>query len=97
MRTKLEEYEAGALALAASSGLPGIEFVVLELTPVPHMDSMGAAFLEELWRDYAARGIQLVGGCGGWLLGGRGWRPGGWVGGVFALVWGLCVCVCVCM
>lgn len=38
----------------------GLEFVVLELSPVSHMDAMGAAFFEELHATYSARSIQLV-------------------------------------
>jgi sulfate transporter 4 len=54
---KLEEYEADA---AAAAGACDVEFVILEMTPVPHIDAMGAAWLEELWAAYQARGVQLV-------------------------------------
>jgi len=52
-------------------GAEGIEFVVLELSPVSHMDAMGAAFMEELFMNYNTRGMQLVGVGMGW--GGVGW------------------------
>ncbi|GBF98588.1 sulfate transporter [Raphidocelis subcapitata] len=60
MRHKLEEYEEEAKAYAAANGGGKVEFVVLELSPVSHMDAMGAALLEELRITYKSRGIQLV-------------------------------------
>jgi anti-anti-sigma regulatory factor len=33
---------------ARANGIDRVEFIILDLTPVPHMDSMGAHFLEEL-------------------------------------------------
>jgi anti-anti-sigma regulatory factor len=33
---------------ARSNGMDKVEFVILDLTPVPHIDSMGCHFLEEL-------------------------------------------------
>ncbi|KAI8466625.1 MAG: proton/sulfate transporter [Monoraphidium minutum] len=60
MGVKLEEYEEQADAYSVSQGGDGVEFVVLELSPVSHMDAMGAAFIEELWAGYNSRGIQLV-------------------------------------
>lgn len=47
-----------------SQGMDGVEFVVLELSPVSHMDAMGAAWMEEIWQNYRAKGIQLVRGRG---------------------------------
>jgi hypothetical protein len=60
---------------AVAHGAEGLEFVILELTPVGHIDAMGAHFFEELWASYRARGIQLV-------RGGRrlGWGPAGALG-----------------
>lgn len=48
-------------SFAAAHGCPdGVEFVVLELSPVSHIDAMGAAFFDELLTTYRARGVQLV-------------------------------------
>lgn len=33
---------------ARANGIDKVEFVILDLTPVPHMDSMGCHFLEDL-------------------------------------------------
>jgi anti-anti-sigma regulatory factor len=33
---------------ARANGIDRVEYIILDLTPVPHMDSMGAHFLEEL-------------------------------------------------
>lgn len=33
---------------ARANGMDKVEYVIIDLTPVPHMDSMGAHFLEEL-------------------------------------------------
>ncbi len=33
---------------ARANGMNKVEFVILDLTPVPHIDSMGCHFLEEL-------------------------------------------------
>jgi hypothetical protein len=53
-------------------GAEGVEFVVLELSPVSHMDAMGVAFVDELWQNYRQRGIQLVRVGVGWGMSGVG-------------------------
>lgn len=45
---------------ARANGMDKVEFVILDLTPVPHIDSMGCHFLEEL---NEVRGT----GCSHWL------------------------------
>ncbi|WIA41485.1 hypothetical protein OEZ86_008861 [Tetradesmus obliquus] len=60
MEDKLVAYEAEALRFARANGIDRVEYIILDLTPVPHMDSMGAHFLEELHQSYKARGIQLI-------------------------------------
>jgi sulfate transporter 4 len=57
---KLVEYERAAERFAVANGAPRLEYVVLDLTPVPHLDSMGGDFIVQLAEDYAARGIRLV-------------------------------------
>lgn len=57
---KLVEYERAAERFAAANGAPRLEYVVLDLTPVPHLDSMGGDFFVQLAEDYAARGIRLA-------------------------------------
>eukprot|EP00775_Hariotina_reticulata_P008330 gene8330-8515_t len=60
MEDKLVQYEADALRFARANGIDKVEYVVLDLTPVPHMDSMGCSFLEEINEDYKQRGMQLI-------------------------------------
>jgi len=57
---KMVEYERAAERFAVANGAPKLEYVVLDLTPVPHLDSMGGDFFVQLAEDYAARGIRLV-------------------------------------
>ena len=57
---KLVEYERAAERFAVANGAPRLEYVVLDLTPVPHLDSMGGDFFVQLAEDYAARGIRLA-------------------------------------
>lgn len=54
MRNKIEEYEDAASETAE------LEFVILDLTPVTHVDAMGASWFEEVWLEHKSRGIQLV-------------------------------------
>jgi sulfate transporter 4 len=60
MEDKLVQYEVDALRFAQANGVDKVEYVVLDLTPVPHMDSMGCAFLEDMHEDYKKRGMQLI-------------------------------------
>jgi sulfate transporter 4 len=60
MQDKLVQYEAAAAAIAKQHGLTGVQYVVLDLTPVSHMDSMGGKFVEQLYNDYKERGVQLL-------------------------------------
>ena len=53
MQDKLAEYEARAAEFAGANGAaPRVEYVVVDLTPVSHMDSMGAHFFLELIEEY---------------------------------------------
>lgn len=60
LQDKLVEYERAAERFAAANGATRLEYVVLDLTPVPHLDSMGSDFIVQLSEDYAARGIRLA-------------------------------------
>jgi hypothetical protein len=56
----LEHYERDAAAYARQNGVNGLRYLVLDLTPVSHIDSMGAHMIEELHKDLQERGVQLL-------------------------------------
>ena len=41
-------------------GVPKLMFLVLDMTPVHHVDSMGLHFLEDLIFSTRAKGIELI-------------------------------------
>ncbi|KAL6763066.1 proton/sulfate transporter [Haematococcus lacustris] len=47
-------------ALAQLHGLPGVQYLVLDLTPVTHVDAMGLHFLEELVFEGRAFGYTVI-------------------------------------
>ena len=47
-------------SFARANGIDRVEYIILDLTPVPHMDSMGAHFLEEL-NEVSNRGGCVLG------------------------------------
>lgn len=59
IKDRLAKYEARAQDQAHAVGL-SLEYVILELSPVTHIDAAGLHTLEELIKSYHGRGIQLV-------------------------------------
>jgi anti-anti-sigma factor len=45
---------------AQANGVEKVEYVVLDLTPVNHLDSMGVHLLADLHEEYHEKGIQLL-------------------------------------
>jgi sulfate transporter 4 len=60
MQDKIEDYEEAALKFSIQHGLDTLMFLILDLTPVSHIDSMGAHFLEELVLETKKKGSQLL-------------------------------------
>lgn len=65
VRDKLQKYEQNAeselMARAAENGddTPGIQFIILELSPVSHVDTSALHILQDMLNNYKERGIQL--------------------------------------
>jgi sulfate transporter 4 len=55
----LAEYMAEARALSEEHGVP-LKYVVLDLSPVSHMDSSGVHMLRDVVRDLEREGVQLA-------------------------------------
>ena len=60
MQDKIEDYEEAALKFSMQHGLDTLLFLILDLTPVSHIDSMGAHFLEELVQETKKKGMQML-------------------------------------
>ena len=60
IRTKLNKYEKTAQAEMAESSDSIVKFVLIELSPVSHIDSTGLHTLQDLIESYKARGVQLL-------------------------------------
>jgi sulfate transporter 4 len=60
MQDKIEDYEEAALNFAKQHGVDKLQYLILDLTPVSHMDSTGAHFVEELMVELKKRDIQLL-------------------------------------
>jgi len=56
---KLQDYEQQSLLHARAQGLDKLEYVILDLTPVNHLDSMGVHLLSDLAEEYHQKGISL--------------------------------------
>lgn len=46
--------------VSRQAGLPGVMYLILDMTPVPHADAMGLHFLEEVVFETQKKGIQLI-------------------------------------
>lgn len=60
IRTKLGKYEKAAKEELASRGDAEVKFLILDLSPVSHVDSSALHILHEMISGYKDRGIQLV-------------------------------------
>lgn len=56
----LSSYEKESAAYARKNGVSGVKFLILDLTPVSHMDSMGAHMIEDLYNELKDKGTQLL-------------------------------------
>lgn len=60
VKEKLALWEKKAEVAARESGVKKLQFVILDLTPVTHIDAAGQLFLMEQYDAYKSRGVQLV-------------------------------------
>ena len=60
MQEKISDYEEAALNFAKQHGVDALQYLIVDLTPVSHMDSSGAHFFEEQMAELKSRNIQLL-------------------------------------
>ena len=60
LEDKIDKAIVKATAWSEIQGAPRLSFLILDLTPVHHVDSMGLRFLEDLVFSTKARGTQLM-------------------------------------
>lgn len=56
---RVRKYQAKAKAYSQSEGV-AVHYVIIEMSPVTHMDSTGIHLLETLHQELADQGIQLI-------------------------------------
>lgn len=60
VRCKLQKYERVAEAELAERNAGDVKFIILELSPVSHVDSSALHILHDMAKSYKERGIQLL-------------------------------------
>ncbi|KAG1664416.1 hypothetical protein FOA52_009738 [Chlamydomonas sp. UWO 241] len=57
---KIEKAMIKASAWSAVQGAKGLKFLIIDMTPIHHVDSMGLRFLEDVIFDCKDKGVQLL-------------------------------------